>query len=94
MSARRAAVLALMAQGGAAGGRQAPQHACPPELRRCVVWDWLEDDEVDDMERLGMNSLAVIRAWRRWQAARRSYVADVGKPEAQACGPMGRPTLG
>lgn len=94
MSARRAAVLALMAQGGAAVGSRAPQHACPPELRRCVVWDWLEDDEATDVERLGLGSLASIRAWRRWQAARRSYATDVGKPEAQACGPMGRPTLG
>ncbi|MFF2716084.1 hypothetical protein [Streptomyces sp. NPDC058011] len=58
------------------------------------MWDWLEADEVADVERHGMNSLAVIRAWRRWQAARRSYAADVGKPEAQACGPMGRPALG
>lgn len=81
-----------MAQRG--GGDRAPQYACPPELRRCVAWDWLEADEAADVEQLGMNSLAVIRAWRRWQVARQAYADEVGQPVTKACGPTGRPTLG
>lgn len=74
-------------------GEVASPYACPPELRRCVVWDWLKDDEVADVERLGLGSLAATRAWRRWQAARQAYAVRVGEPETQACGPMGRPSL-
>ncbi|MET8960955.1 hypothetical protein ABZX69_15945 [Streptomyces sp. NPDC004074] len=72
---------------------QPPAYSCPPELRTCVVWDWLEPDEAADVERHGMNSMLVIRAWRRWQDARRDYASRVGMSELAVCGPMGRPTL-
>jgi hypothetical protein len=68
--------------------------SCPRELRTpCVVWDWLHEDETSDVERNGMNSPLVIRAWRRWQDARREYAERVGLSETAACGPAGRPTL-
>lgn len=67
---------------------------CAPELRApCVVWDWLSAAEAADVERHGMSSPLVVRAWRRWQEARRTYAERAGASEAAACGPTGRPTL-
>ncbi len=92
MSARTDAMLARRA---AAQAPRAGNATCPPELRTpCVVWHWLTVDEAADVERHGMNSPLVIRAWRRWQDERRTYAERVGLSEAAACGPMGRPTLG
>lgn len=72
---------------------EVPLYTCPPELRRCVVWDWLEPGESADVQAHGMNSLSVIRAWRRWLSARQAYAEDVDQPVTQVCGPTGRPTL-
>lgn len=92
MSARTDAMLARRA---AAQEQHTGNAACPPELRApCVVWEWLHEDEATDIERDGMNSPIVARAWRRWQEARREYAARVGLGESAACGPTGRPTLG
>lgn len=73
---------------------QPPAYSCPQELRHpCVVWEWLTVDEVDDVRRRGHNADGYIRAWRRWQDARRDYAQRVGLSVTEACGPMGRPTL-
>lgn len=91
MSARTQALLARQAAAQTPAARSA---GCPPELRTpCIVWDWLSADESADVERDGYNSTLVIRAWRRWQEARRTYAARVGLSETAACGPAGRPTL-
>ncbi|CAM5416623.1 hypothetical protein SPURM210S_00131 [Streptomyces purpurascens] len=91
MSARTDAMLARRA---AAQEQHTGNATCPPELRTpCVVWDWLSADEATDVERNGMSSAFVIRAWRRWQEARRAYAERVGLSETAACGPTGRPTL-
>ncbi|CAK7279912.1 conserved hypothetical protein [Streptomyces misionensis JCM 4497] len=86
---------AMLARRAAAQTPDMGSAACPRELRTpCVVWHWLSEDESADVERNGMNSPLVIRAWRRWQEARRSHASEVGLSEAEACGPSGRPTLG
>ncbi|WP_217164248.1 hypothetical protein [Streptomyces sp. AC512_CC834] len=85
---------AMLARRTAAQTHSTEGLSCPRELRTpCVVWDWLSVDEATDVERKGMNSPFVIRAWRRWQDERRSYAERVGLGEAAACGPTGRPTL-
>lgn len=67
---------------------------CPPELRApCRVWDWITDDERRSVQASGHNAPAVASAWRRWLTARRQYAAEVGKPEAEACGASGGPSL-
>ncbi|MFF9647890.1 hypothetical protein [Streptomyces sp. NPDC014622] len=68
-------------------------YSCPQELRRCIVWQWLEPDEVDDVRAAGMGSPRVPTAWRRWLDARQAYADEVGQSVAQACGPTSRPTL-
>lgn len=92
MSARTDAMLARRAAAQAPATGDA---ACPQELRApCVVWDWLSAAEAVDVERDGMNSPLVARAWRRWLDARRAHAARAGASEFAACGPGGRPTLG
>lgn len=85
----------MLARQAAAQESRTADATCPHELRTpCVVWDWLSATEAVDVERQGMSSPLVIRAWRRWQEARRAYAARVGLSEPAACGPAGRPTLG
>jgi hypothetical protein len=92
VSARRAAQLARLTQGAPQGGTG--RQACPPELRHCLVWDWLRDDEMATVEAHGYNAMPLLSAWRRWRDARQAHAADVGMTEVQACGPFSRPTLG
>jgi hypothetical protein len=85
---------AMLARRAAAHTPDRDGLSCPRELLApCVVWDWLSADEATDVERNGMNSTLVPRAWRRWMDARRTYAERVELSEAAACGPTGRPTL-
>ncbi|MFF4672117.1 hypothetical protein ACFY1C_20005 [Streptomyces sp. NPDC001279] len=68
-------------------------YSCPPELRRCIVWQWLDPAESADVEVHGWSSAFVPRAWRRWLDARQAYADEVGQSVMQACGPTSRPTL-
>lgn len=91
MSARREAQLARRAQRGGLRGTARP--SCPPELRRCLVYEWLSASACDEVEESGWNSPLVVTAWRRWLNARQAYADEVGQPVMKACGPTARPSL-